>query len=107
VGLAAVARLAEWKPRPLDRDRASRIGYGAAIVGANVGALILANPSLLLDHAFGGRAAPEAYAAFAYDDGFARTLGLALLVVLDAHLLLLATPATFTRGCADGSRTDV
>ena len=37
-------RLAEWKPRPFDRDRVSRIGSGAAIVGAIVGALILANP---------------------------------------------------------------
>jgi hypothetical protein len=69
----------------------SRIGYGAAIAGATVGTLILANPSLMLDLAFGGRAAPGAYAAFAYDDGFARTLRPAVLVVLGAHVLLHAT----------------
>ena len=45
----------------------------------------------MLDYVFGGRAAPEAYAAFAYDERFLRTLAPALLVMLGANILLLAT----------------
>ncbi|MBB5872931.1 putative membrane protein [Allocatelliglobosispora scoriae] len=86
-------RLAEWKPRAVDRDQVNRVAYAAGGAAAVLGTVVLAVPSLLLDAVWGGRAAPEAYAALAYDDGFARTLGPVVLVVLGANIALLVALA--------------
>jgi hypothetical protein len=78
-------QLAEWKPRPVDRDHVSRLGYGAAVVGAVLGTFVLATPIFLLDKVF--NASTSAQDAFEYSAGF--TLGPAVLALLVAQILLL------------------
>ena len=82
-------RLRQWSPRPVDRDRVNRFWYGLAVIGAVAGIVALAAPRLWLDAVFGGRAAAQADAAFAYDSSFVRVLGPAVLVVVGLDVALL------------------
>lgn len=99
VGFAAAAwvrrhrpGMAVWRPRRRrERDQVNRLGYAAALVFFVVGILVLANPAVILDQAFGGRAAPAAYQALAYDAEFFRHRAPWLLVLMLLHLALYAT----------------
>ena len=81
---------AGWKPRPMPTDRISRPGRAAAIVFFVLGMLVLINPAWLIRAVSGGRAAPAAYQAFAYDEGFLRLRGPVVLGLMIAGLILLA-----------------
>jgi hypothetical protein len=81
---------AEWKPRPMPTDRISRPGRAAAIIFFVLGTLTLVNPAWLIRTVSGGRAAPAAYAAFAYDEGFLRLRGPVVLGLMIAGLIILA-----------------
>jgi hypothetical protein len=93
--VAAQARRREpdagWKPRPMPTDRISRPGRTAAIIFFVLGTLALVNPAWLIRTASGGRAAPAAYQAFAYDEGFLRLRGPVVLGLMIAGLIILAT----------------
>jgi hypothetical protein len=74
-GLAAWARRrwpqsAEWTPRSPDRIRGGRGAVAMGILGILCGLFLLLDPRWLLDLLFGGRAAPAAYEAMTYTDGF-------------------------------------
>jgi hypothetical protein len=81
---------AGWKPRPLPTDRISRTGRTAAIVFFVVSILVLLDPARLIRTFSGGRAAPAAYHAFAYDDGFLRLRGPVVLGLMIVGLILQA-----------------
>ena len=66
---------ARWKPRPMPTDRISRPGRTAAIIFFVLGTLVLINPAWLIRAVSGDRAAPAAYEAFAYDEGFSGCAG--------------------------------
>jgi hypothetical protein len=80
-----------WKPRPMPTDRISRPGRAAAIIFFVLGTLTLVNPAWLIRTVSGGRAAPAAYAAFAYDEGFLRLRGPVVLGLMIVGLIILAT----------------
>jgi len=61
---------AEWKPRDARLDAANRNALMLAALGIVCGVVVLAEPRLLLDALFGGKASPEAYAALAYTETF-------------------------------------
>jgi hypothetical protein len=82
---------AGWKPRPMPTDRISRPGRAAAIIFFVLGTLALVNPAWLIRTVSSGRAAPAAYAAFAYDEGFLRLRGPVVLGLMIAGLVILAT----------------
>jgi hypothetical protein len=81
---------AGWKPRPVPTDRISRPGRAAAIIFFVLGTLALVDPAWLIRTLSGGRAAPAAYAAFAYDEGFLRLRGPVVLGLMIAGLVILA-----------------
>jgi len=81
---------AGWKPRPVPTDRISRPGRAAAVIFFILGTLALADPAWLIRTLSGGRAAPAAYAAFAYDEGFLRLRGPVVLGLMIAGLVILA-----------------
>jgi len=82
---------AGWKPRPMPTDRISRPARAAAITFFVLGTLALADPAWLIRTVSGGRAAPTAYQAFAYDEGFLRLRGPVVLGLMIAGLIILAT----------------
>jgi hypothetical protein len=82
---------AMWKPRPMPADRISRPGRAAAIVFFALGTFALADPAWLIRTVSGGRAAPAAYRAFAYAEGFLRLRGPVVLALMIAGLLIQAT----------------
>lgn len=95
-GLSAWARRANprrstWKPKSPNHLEGGRAGMAMALVGITVGLAALAWPHRLLDLAFGGRAAPAAYEALTYTEGFLRLQGPVLAVLLALNLPLLAT----------------
>jgi len=76
-GYAAAARVrrrwprtVEWKPRDAQLGAANRNALMLAVVGIVSGVVVLAEPRLILDALFGGRASPEAYAALGYTEAF-------------------------------------
>src|SRR3984957_4534568 len=77
-----------WKPRPVTADRISRPGRAAAIVFFALGTLALADPAWLIRVISGGHAAPAAYHAFAYDEGFLRLRGPVVLGLMIAGLII-------------------
>jgi hypothetical protein len=79
-----------WKPRPIANDRISRTGRSAALAFFTLGTLVLANPAWVISTITGDRAAPAAYDAFAYDDGFLRLRGPVVLAVMVAGLVIQA-----------------
>ncbi len=79
-----------WRPRPVPTDRISRPGRTAALVFYVAGTAALADPATMLELVSGGRAAPEAYAALAYDDGFLTVRGPIVLSLLILSLLIQA-----------------
>jgi hypothetical protein len=81
---------AGWKPHPVSTDRISRPARAAAIAFFVLGTLVLANPAWLIRTITGGRAAPAAYEAFAYDDGFLRLRGPVVLGLMIAGLVVQA-----------------
>jgi hypothetical protein len=82
-------RFGQWSPRPVDRDHVSRFWYGLAVIGAVVGIAALADPRLWLDALLGEPATAQVDAAFAYDSGFVRVLGPAVLVMVGLDVALL------------------
>src|ERR1035438_714622 len=82
---------ARWKPRPMPTDRINRPGRTAAIVFFALGTLVLINPAWLIRAVSGGRAAPAAYQAFAYDEGFLRLRGPVVLGLMIAGLIIQVT----------------
>lgn len=91
-GVAAWARRrnpdARWKPRPAPTDRINRPGRAAAIAFFVLGTFVLADAQWLLRKV---SAAPAAYQAFAYDEGFLRLRGPVVLAVMIAGLVIQAT----------------
>ena len=71
--------------------RISRPGRAAAIIFFVLGTLVLINPSWLIRTVSGGRAAPAAYRAFAYDEGFLQLRGPVVLGLMIARLILQVT----------------
>jgi hypothetical protein len=88
---------AGWKPRPVPTDRISRPGRAAAIIFFVLGTLALTNPAWLIRTVSGGRAAPAAYEAFAYDEGFLRLRGPVVLGLMITGLIILATLVWYGR----------
>jgi len=82
---------ARWKPRPMPTDRISRPGRAAAVTFFVLGTLALINPAWLIRTVSGGHAAPAAYQAFAYDEGFLRLRGPVVLGLMIAGLILQVT----------------
>jgi len=72
-------------------DRISRPGRAAAIIFFVLGTFALTDPAWLIRTISGGRAAPAAYQAFAYDEGFVRLRGPVVLSLMIAGLIILAT----------------
>jgi hypothetical protein len=89
-------RLAAWRPHGPERDQINRFGLGAALVFFILGTVALVRPDRLLDLLFGGRAAPAAYEALAYDGAFLRLRGPLVLAVI--VLLLVQLAALVVRG---------
>jgi hypothetical protein len=79
---------AGWKPRPMPTDRINRPGRAAAIAFFLLGTLVLMNPAWWLTAITGGRAAPPAYDAFAYAEGFLRLLGPIVLGTMVVGLVI-------------------
>jgi len=80
---------AEWKPRDAELGAANRNALVLAVAGIVVGVVVLAEPSLLLDVLFGGKASPEAYAALAYTEAFRGRQAPWLFAGLLLHAVLL------------------
>lgn len=80
--------LDRWHPRSRDRDRISRAGYAAATAYFILGTVILIAPAHWLDVVSGGRAAPAALDAFAYDEDFLQLRGPLVLAFIVANLAL-------------------
>jgi hypothetical protein len=83
---------AEWTPRPPDHIPGGRGLLALGLAGVLLGLFVLSEPTRVLDVAFGGRAAPEAYRALTYAPEFRRFVGplVWLLVALNVPLLLAA-----------------
>jgi hypothetical protein len=79
---------AGWKPRPMPTDRINRLGRGAAIVFFVLGTVVLVDPAAAIRAVSGGRAAPAVYQAFAYDEGFIRLRGPAVLGLMIVGLII-------------------
>lgn len=84
---------AQWKPRDADRLTGGRTALVMAMIAIFCGVWVLVEPRWLLDVAFGGRAAPAAYAALTYTDSFRQFEGLVLLGLLLLNIPLLLTVA--------------
>lgn len=83
-------RAAEWTPRPVDRITGGRPAVAMGILGILFGAFVLLDPTWFLDVAWDGRAAPAAYQALSYTEGFLRLQGPLLLALILLNLPLLA-----------------
>jgi hypothetical protein len=70
---------AGWKPHSMPTDQINRFGRAAGTAFFIVGTVVLVNPAWLLLEVTGGRAAPAASEAFAYDEEFLRLRGPVLL----------------------------
>lgn len=77
-----------WQPRPVPTDRINRFGRAAALAFFTLSTLVLISPEWLLRQLTGGRAAPAAYQAFAYDDGFLRLRGPVVLATMVVGLVI-------------------
>lgn len=94
-GLASWARrrwpqTGEWKPRAGDRILGGRAAMILAVLGMLCGLFVLLDPTWLLDVLFGGKAAPEAYAALTYTTAFRQRQApfLFVLVALNVPLFI-------------------
>jgi hypothetical protein len=79
----------QWKPRAGDRIAGTRASLVLAMVGIACGLYLLVNPTWILDVVWGGRAAPAAYEALTYVDGFRTRQGLVLFALLALYIPLL------------------
>ncbi|TQS40435.1 HAAS signaling domain-containing protein [Cryptosporangium phraense] len=86
-------RPAEWKPHRVPTGRINRLGRVAAVVFFVAGTVVLIDPAGALRVVTGGRAAPAAYDALAYDDGFLRLRGPVVLALLVSGIALQAVTA--------------
>jgi hypothetical protein len=82
---------ARWKPHPIPTGRISRPGRAAAIVFFALGTLVLIDPARLIRAVSRGRAAPAAYHAFTYDEGFLQLRGPVVLGLMIVGLILQVT----------------
>lgn len=81
--------VATWTPRDPDRIGGGRATLALGIVGVLCGVFVLLQPTRILDVVWGGRAAPEAYQALTYTDGFLRRQAWPLLLLLSLNVPLL------------------
>lgn len=95
-GMAAWARrrwprTRAWTPRAADRVHGRRAALTLAIIAIGLGVFVLANPHWLLDVAWGGRAAPVAYEALSYTEGFRQRQAPWLFALLLLYVPILMT----------------
>src|SRR5204862_5407603 len=81
----------EWKPRAGDRIPGSRASLVLGVIGILCGLFILWDPRWLLDVFWGGRAAPGAYEALTYTEGFRHRQAPVLLLLLLLNVPLFLT----------------
>ena len=94
-GLAAWGRrraspVSDWTPRAPDAVSGGRPGVAFGLVAAVLGATALVEPTRILDVFWGGAAAPAAYAALTYADGFLALRGPVLFALVAANVAILA-----------------
>lgn len=82
---------AQWEPRSGDRIQGGRAAMVLALVGMACGLYILIQPTVVLDLAFGGRAAPVAYQALTYTDTFLQRQAPWMFALLLLNLPFYAT----------------
>ena len=93
-GLAAWSRArpsaSAWTPRSVDHLEGGRVGAFWGLAGMIAGLLVLLDPAAALAWISDGRAAPQAYTALTYTEGFRQLRGPILfgLVALNVPLLL-------------------
>lgn len=80
----------QWQPRSGNRIAGGRASLVLGIVGILCGAFVLIDPRWILDFFWGGHAAPAAYQALTYTDGFLGRQAplLFVLILLNIPLLL-------------------
>jgi hypothetical protein len=88
---------ADWKPRAKDRLDGGRAALLLGMVGVVLGCVVLANPTLLLDVVWQGRAAPAAYTALTYDPGFLQRQAPWLFALVLSNLPLMAVALVMGR----------
>lgn len=94
-------RTAQWKPRAGEHINGGRGALVLAMAGIAFGAFVLFEPRWVLDFFFSGRAAPAAYDALTYTDGFRHRQAPWLFASILLNLPLLAAVAVrgrWTRG---------
>jgi hypothetical protein len=87
---------ATWAPRAPDRIEGGRWLLLPGIAGVAVGLYVLRDPHVVLDFAWQGHAAPQAYAALSYTDAFLQRQAWPIFVLLALNIPLLA--AAFVAG---------
>jgi hypothetical protein len=94
-GLAAwsrrrFAQASEWTPRAVDGIQGGRASMVMGLLGILLGVYLLVKPHAVLDFFWGGHAAPVAYQALTYTDGFLRYQGPILLglILLNVPLMI-------------------
>ena len=106
-GIASWARrrwphTSEWKPRAGDAAHASRTALGMGLLGTLCGLFVLTEPGWLLDVFYGGRAAPEAYAALTYTDAFRQRQAPCLLALIVLNVPILIATMAINLGMVNG-----
>jgi hypothetical protein len=81
---------ATWAPSPADRIEGGRWMLLPGIAGVALGLFVLRDPSVILDFAWQGHAAPQAYAALSYTDAFLQRQAWPIFVLLALNIPLLA-----------------
>ena len=72
----------QWKPRAADSIQGGRASVVMGLFGILLGTYVLVNPHWVLDFFWGGKAAPAAYQALTYTDGFLQRQAPVLLVLI-------------------------
>jgi len=78
-----------WKPRAGDRIIGGRTAMVMGLIGILCGVFLIADPRWILDFFWNGRAAPAAYAALTYADGFVHRQAFCLLALITLNIPLL------------------
>jgi hypothetical protein len=87
-----------WTPRSAEPTAGRRVALAFGVLGIIAGLGILAEPRVVLDVIWGGRAAPSAYQALTYTERFRATFAPAIFVLLSLNIpLLVATIANVRR----------
>ena len=86
-----------WSPRSADPTSGQRVALAFGILGIIAGLSILAEPRVVLDVVWGGRAAPAAYEALTYTERFRATFAPAIFILLALYIPLLVATITSAR----------